>query len=134
MNRTESAMDASKNYIVVIEFYAADNETKSDIGAKINDYFGGAVIFSLQEIEYREEKTRFKVVLCNLNLISYRDFLSFFFRNKWRFLIEWFAEQYTPSPVNPKKRKRGRPAIAKSKPLPLQIVESGIPFQKQEIE
>lgn len=112
MNINESIMQPGKRYIIVLEMYGKDNETREEIADQINNEFRGHGIFSVQVKEYKDQRTRFKIVLCNLMIKDYSKFIKFFLANEWSLLVEWFAEQHISENLQSKKKPRKTKKVA----------------------
>lgn len=145
MNKNESMMQPGKRYIVVLEMYGKENETREEIANQINNEFRGHGIFSVQEKEYKDQKTRFKIVLCNLMINDYSKFIKFFLANDWSLLVEWFAEQHISENLQLKNKPRKTKKVAKdedaTKPKAIvsfepkrSVIPKTMPFKKHMLD
>ena len=109
-------MNDTDTYVVVLEMYVKDDETKAIVGEKLASHFQEkAIIFSLQELEYKTEVTRFKVACCGLSQLEYQNFIAFVIENQWRPVTEWFAAQYRV-PTKRGRKKKPKPNIVQFEP------------------
>lgn len=124
-------MNDTDRYIVVLEMYAKDDETKAKVGKKLQAHFQeNPIIFSVQEIEYKAEVTRFKVVCCGLSQNEYHTFIKFVIDNEWRPITEWFVEQYR-APAKRGRKKKKTSNIVIFDPPRSRIPKSTLLFSKQ---
>ena len=93
MNRDESQLEPHKKYVFVYELYIPKRQKKKNVELALASTFVQHN-FSVQEIEYKEEKTRYKIIIFNATQSTDVQVSQLCVAEGWKVLIFWFAAQY----------------------------------------